>query len=501
MANIIEICPHCGNTVEGKIKRSTVSKTTRSILKKGGMKTVLTAAGSVVPGFGNAAGFVAGSIIDGLWGDKINNIVDDATDVFIDDNTYEFSCPKCGHSWINNESEAYDDNDIDDDDDGLSASKIKEIHEVLNIIADELNVDFDGISPNSDLEDDLGASNFKKMNILSALEEWAGTDSSKKYSDFTFVDDFIEEFTGETLWDEEVPALEDDNNISKHQVQFTKELNKFDAIFQSYLNDEYANLSIKEKIDIFVSNADKSSFPFIQSEYFCVASVIALESFIEEWMNEFKNYPGEEKQGELQECCIVGGLNYINECFNITSDDVENKLIKATLTLLKDFWIDSIEDKEYYQETYGTVAEDCNYEKSLFNREWLLGKFNACYEYILYFFDGNENRESTATDDVEQEYLNELKEILADGEISPRERRLLDKIRTQLGISEERAAELEAALSSPSLTPEEQEYLDEFKEIIAEGQISPRDQRFLEKLKKANGISDERAKEIENLVK
>lgn len=110
--------------------------------------------------------------------------------------------------------------------------------------------------------------------------------------------------------------------------------------------------------------------------------------------------------------------------------------------------------------------------------------------------------EQYLTNDIsssEQDYLNELKEILADGEISARERRLLDKIRVQLGISEARAKELEESLC-PKLTPDEQEYLDEYKGIIAKGEISARDQRILEKWKKANGISDERAKEIEALA-
>ena len=100
----------------------------------------------------------------------------------------------------------------------------------------------------------------------------------------------------------------------------------------------------------------------------------------------------------------------------------------------------------------------------------------------------------------EQEYLDEYKEIIVEGDISARERRLLDKIRIQLGISETRAAQLEESVKPFSLTPEEQEYLDEYKEIIAEGNISDRDQRYLDKLKKANGISDQRAKEIENLA-
>lgn len=100
----------------------------------------------------------------------------------------------------------------------------------------------------------------------------------------------------------------------------------------------------------------------------------------------------------------------------------------------------------------------------------------------------------------EKQYLKELKDILADGEISSRERRLLEKIRIQLGISEDRSAELENSLTALTLTPEEQEYFDEYQEIIADGNISDRDQRFLDKLKKANGISEERAKEIEKMV-
>lgn len=107
---------------------------------------------------------------------------------------------------------------------------------------------------------------------------------------------------------------------------------------------------------------------------------------------------------------------------------------------------------------------------------------------------------NTSLTSAEEEYIAELKDILAEGEITPRERRLLEKIRTQLGISESRAAELEDSVSSISLTPEEQEYFDEYSEIIADGEISDRDQRFLEKLKKANSISEERAKEIEALV-
>lgn len=100
----------------------------------------------------------------------------------------------------------------------------------------------------------------------------------------------------------------------------------------------------------------------------------------------------------------------------------------------------------------------------------------------------------------EKEYLKEFKEVIADGDITGRERRLLNKFRAKFDITDERGEELEAMIIQPSLTLEEREYLEEYKEIIAGGEISERERRFLEKLRKANGISEERAAEIENNI-
>lgn len=107
---------------------------------------------------------------------------------------------------------------------------------------------------------------------------------------------------------------------------------------------------------------------------------------------------------------------------------------------------------------------------------------------------------SNALTKQEQEYYDELKDCLAeDGTITDRERKLLDKIRRMNGISEERACEIEQMLQ-PKLSPEEQEYVDEYKEIISEGNISDRDRRYLDKIMKVNGISEERARELEKFV-
>lgn len=105
---------------------------------------------------------------------------------------------------------------------------------------------------------------------------------------------------------------------------------------------------------------------------------------------------------------------------------------------------------------------------------------------------------SQSLTEEEVEYLNELKVCLEeDGEISSKERRLLNRLRERLGINEERAEELEASLLEPELTEEEKEYLDEYKACIEEGELSPKEIRLLNRLRMSLGISEERAKELE----
>ena len=69
-----------------------------------------------------------------------------------------------------------------------------------------------------------------------------------------------------------------------------------------------------------------------------------------------------------------------------------------------------------------------------------------------------------------------------------------------MGISEKRAEELEMSLSSQRmLTPDEQEYADEFKACLEDdGEISSKERRLLDKLRNSLGITPERAKEIED---
>lgn len=107
--------------------------------------------------------------------------------------------------------------------------------------------------------------------------------------------------------------------------------------------------------------------------------------------------------------------------------------------------------------------------------------------------------ESMATD--EQIYLDELKACLEeDNEIFPKERRLLERLREKLGITPERAKELEETLSVPQLTDAEKDYLDEYKACLEEdSEITSKERRLLNRLRETLGISEERANEIEKL--
>ncbi|MBD5427017.1 MAG: hypothetical protein HDR38_05645 [Treponema sp.] len=97
----------------------------------------------------------------------------------------------------------------------------------------------------------------------------------------------------------------------------------------------------------------------------------------------------------------------------------------------------------------------------------------------------------------EQEYLDEVKFCLEeDGVITAKEERMLDRLRQRLGLSEKRAAEIRE-MAAPSLTEDEKEYLNEVKECLAyDGEISPKEERLLDRLRQRLGISEERAAQL-----
>ena len=115
-------------------------------------------------------------------------------------------------------------------------------------------------------------------------------------------------------------------------------------------------------------------------------------------------------------------------------------------------------------------------------------------------FENNQNTKSdkaAITDSsIEQEYIKAVKQLLEDGEISEPERHFLNKKRDKLGISEQRASELEASLAT-QLTKGEQVYLKKYLEYAETGEITEMQRHLLNDIAETYELSPERVKQLE----
>ena len=111
-----------------------------------------------------------------------------------------------------------------------------------------------------------------------------------------------------------------------------------------------------------------------------------------------------------------------------------------------------------------------------------------------------EQQSSASLSDAEEKYKEEVLFILEDGEITDTERRFLERKRIKLGLSEEQAAKVEA-LCSPSLTDAEKEYIEIYKEIVGEDEITDRKRRMLNREAESLGLSETRVRELESSIK
>ena len=111
------------------------------------------------------------------------------------------------------------------------------------------------------------------------------------------------------------------------------------------------------------------------------------------------------------------------------------------------------------------------------------------------------SQESELTE-YEQEYLEMFQETLADGNgsITNSSRKLLSKFANRLGITAHRATQLEQ-MYLPSFTTEEKEFIEEVRTVIDEdGELTNMSIRLLHKLATKLGISEQRAEELINIA-
>ena len=102
----------------------------------------------------------------------------------------------------------------------------------------------------------------------------------------------------------------------------------------------------------------------------------------------------------------------------------------------------------------------------------------------------------------EMAYKEEVEFCLEDAsEIDALSRKFLERKRQKLGLSETRAQEIEDMVKASlvSFTDEEKEYMEALDDVIEDGVIPDNVRRLLERERKSLGISEERAKELEEI--
>ena len=134
--------------------------------------------------------------------------------------------------------------------------------------------------------------------------------------------------------------------------------------------------------------------------------------------------------------------------------------------------------------------------------EWVINVEFAPIEELIENTPENKISE-TLSPDNEQKYIEEIKDMLSDdGKIDDGEKRILERKRQKFGISEEKAKELEEQLTKKvEFTESELKYIEEIKEAIEDsGEITNDDRRLLDRRLSKLGISKERASELEKFV-
>ena len=486
-------CPSCGNYVEGKKKATFARKIIRCAAKKGTGAVIGATVGSIGGPIGTAIGMAAGAAIS----DVVNDTADEMYDAAVGEIEYEFSCPKCGRKWTDkansNEqvdswrTDVYSSHEIDMNDEEVDwESKFQE--------------DFDYFVEN---QDEIISTEKEVIDFINELDcNYSYCCDDIICSQYNFLQAFICLKYSVENWE---------NNLFELCCRY---INRAIEICDD--NDEYNTLYAI--LNIANIKIDKN----------CVKTFVELHNNRPDFDNDEYEFFTTESWKYIYNNVFVAVNNFIKDNVDIKRED---------------FYLDIddvFEDKERGVVITGQVMTGCievgdkiilinkhnNYSKvcQIVGIEMFQKLIDSC-EYgdnVGILLKGIENKneipkgtsvqyynetleksssliESIATD--EQIYLDELKACLEEGcEISPNERRLLERLREKLGITPERAKELEDSLSAPQLTDEEKEYLDEYKACIEEdGEISPNERRLLNRIRESLGISEERANEIEKL--
>ena len=98
-------------------------------------------------------------------------------------------------------------------------------------------------------------------------------------------------------------------------------------------------------------------------------------------------------------------------------------------------------------------------------------------------------------------YREDVLFVLQDGAIGTTERKLLEKKRKKLGLTEEQAREIESSCSIPSMSEAELEYAEIYKDLVEDGEPTGRLRKLLDREADSLGLSPEQVAKVEQMIK
>ena len=456
---LTEVCSHCNNTVAGQFSPSNTRKWLTAIAKKGGMKAVLAAVGSAVPVIGNIGGFLTGTAIDLIYGKDIEKFIDKIADEFDDNKIYVFECPQCGHSWTRKEdeiglydSEDYEDDDEDDDEvDSLSGTlRERKFDESSDLLTRTINDKLE------ELEKCYQEATQYGIVISNQFREKAQYGVELAHDWIKFLITKLEEAEKANNEDEENRIL---NFISAFEEAGVKFLQYIGTNCKGTWRDRvtYTKEGLEKEFSMQVFGV----YELFHSKNVMLVGSVETGSIV----------PNQKIKIEEDEVVpVVRIMMFGNECDKAKNGDVCAIIVPKS-------YVD--EDGDEY---------DLEFPDNVF---------------MISAASDSKGSGKTDLTEKEEEYISEYKSFIEeDPVISDRERRLLNRISKSLGITEARAKELEALCEKIELTEEEQEYADEIKACLeGDGIISDRERRLLNRLRLSLEISEDRAREIEDSLK
>lgn len=200
-------------------------------------------------------------------------------------------------------------------------------------------------------------------------------------------------------------------------------------------------------------------------------------------------YQNQPKWQRLAQSRIDGNTLEYTECISskltFFTSSSEKEDIKAKLKVL----MANIEGRSYEEE-----------EKQLKEETETIWRVSVKFrsKNLLQEKSQSRNTISSTLTYKEKEFLNEVRFCIEDdGIIDNSEQIFLNKTREKLGLTEERAKELQESLLKPQFTENEKEYINALSELMIDGQIPESAQRIVERFRNLYEIDEQRANEIE----